>query len=76
MGYQCANGQKSIVVRCEAASATVPALCKVLNAEKPLSRGGFQMTEIEPRSVVAARVHGCSPRKVAADVKGNLAFVP
>lgn len=76
MGYQCANGQKPIVVSCEDASATVPSLCKVLYAEKPLSRGGFQMTEIEPRSSLVGKVSGCKAQKVVADSMGNLVFAP
>lgn len=75
VGYQCPNGQMPIVISCEEASATVPALCKVLNAEKPVSRGGFQMTDIEPKSTMLSRVKGCGTRKVAADAQGNLNFV-
>lgn len=76
VGYQCPNGQKPIVISCEEGSSTIPALCKVLNAEKPLTSGGFQMTDIEPRSALAARVSGCRTQKVSADSKGNLKFDP
>jgi hypothetical protein len=76
MGYECADGQKPIVVSCETESQTVPALCKVLYADKPLSRSGFQMTDTVPRSVMLTKVRGCTPRKVTADAQGNLRFVP
>ena len=76
MGYQCPNGQKPIVVSCDPASATIPSLCKVLYAEKPLSRSGFQMTDIEPRSALVTRVNGCKAQKVIFDSAGNFVFAP